>query len=91
MGIDMDKMRAKLSALQNKNDKKSVFWRPQDGEQTIRIVPTPDGDPFKEYWFHYNVGNNPGFLSPKKNFGQDDPLDNFVRTLFKEGLSLIHI
>lgn len=85
MGIDMDKMRAKLSALQNKNDKKSVFWRPQDGEQTIRIVPTPDGDPFKEYWFHYNVGNNPGFLSPKKNFGQDDPLDNFVRTLFKEG------
>ena len=85
MGIDMDKMRAKLSALQNKSDKKSVFWRPQDGEQTIRIVPTPDGDPFKEYWFHYNVGNNPGFLSPKKNFGQDDPLDNFVRSLFKEG------
>jgi hypothetical protein len=85
MGIDMDKMRAKLTALQQKSDKKSVFWRPQDGEQTIRIVPTADGDPFKEYWFHYNVGNNPGFLSPKKNFGEDDPLDTFVRSLFKEG------
>jgi hypothetical protein len=85
MGIDMAKMRAKLSALQQKNGKKSVFWRPQDGEQTIRIVPPSDGDPFKEFWFHYNVGNNPGFLSPKKNFGEDDPLDSFVRTLFKEG------
>ena len=85
MGIDMDKMRAKLTALQQKGERKSAFWRPQDGEQTIRIVPTADGDPFKEFWFHYNVGNNPGFLSPKKNFGEDDPLDTFVRSLFKEG------
>ncbi len=51
----------------------------------IRIIPTQDGDPFKDYWFHYNVGNNTGFLSPKKNFGEDDPLDQFVRQLFNEG------
>ena len=82
----MKKMKEKLNALQNRGQgSKNNFWRPQDGETTIRIVPTEDGDPFKEFWFHYNLGNNPGFLSPKKNFGEDDPLDSFVRSLFNEG------
>ena len=88
MGIDMSKMKAKREALQNRGNgggNKESFWRPQDGESTIRIVPTEDGDPFKDFWFHYNVGNNAGFMSPKKNFGEDDPLDSFVRSLFKEG------
>ena len=86
MGIDMTKMKAKYEALQNKgNGNRDLFWRPPDGESTIRIVPTADGDPFKEFWFHYNVGKNPGFLSPKRNFGDDCPLDNFVRQLYNEG------
>lgn len=87
MGIDLSKMKAKLSAVQNRGSgsKKSAFWRPEDGEQTIRIVPTADGDPFKEFFFHYNLGKNAGFLSPKKNFGEDDPLDTFIRQLFNEG------
>ena len=84
MGIDLAKMKEKLDALENKTGA-SVFWRPEDGEQTIRIVPTSDGDPFREYWFHYNLGKNPGFLSPKKNFGEDDPLNDFVRQLYKDG------
>ena len=86
MAIDLNKMKAKLDALENRGGgQKSVFWRPEDGEQTIRIVPTADGDPFKEYWFHYNLGKNAGFLSPKKNFGQDDPLNDFIRQLYNEG------
>ena len=85
MALDFEKMKAKRDALENRGNGKSVFWRPEDGEQTIRIVPTPDGDPFKEYWFHYNLGKNPGFLSPKKNFGEDDPLNDFIRQLYKDG------
>jgi hypothetical protein len=87
MAINMDKMRARKRELENRNKGNggAGFWRPQDGEQVIRIVPTKDGDPFKDYWFHYNVGNQPGFLSPKKNFGEDDKLDQFVRQLFNEG------
>jgi hypothetical protein len=84
MAIDMKRMRERQVALKNKGSA-SGFWRPQDGEQTIRIVPTQDGDPFKDYWFHYNVGDNPGFLSPKRNFGEDCPLDSFVRQLWQEG------
>ena len=85
MGIDLAKMKAKRDALENRGNGNSAFWRPEDGEQTIRLVPTSDGDPFKEYWFHYNLGKNPGFLSPKKNFGEEDPLNDFVRQLYNEG------
>ena len=85
MAINLDKMKQKLESLQNNGKGKSAFWRPQDGEQVIRILPTSDGDPFKEYWFHYNLGTNPGFLSPKKNFGEDCPLDSYVRELYRQG------
>ena len=85
MGIDLAKMKAKRDALENRGNGKSAFWRPEDGEQTIRLLPTSDGDPFKEFWFHYNLGKNPGFLSPKKNFGEDDPLNDFIRKLYNDG------
>jgi len=62
MGIDMTKMREKLTSLNSRDGSKSNFWRPQDGDTTIRVVPTSDGDPFKEYWFHYNVGEKGGFV-----------------------------
>jgi len=86
MAIDMEKMRERMTSLKNNgNSTSNKFWRPKDGEQTLRIVPPSDGDPFRDYWFHYNVGDTPGFLSPKKNFGEECPLDNFVRQLWKEG------
>ena len=52
MTLDLERMRAKLNSVTGKDKGKNDFWRPQDGEQTIRIVPTSDGDPFKDYWFH---------------------------------------
>ena len=55
MAIDMSKMRERLTQLQSKGSGgSSAFWRPSDGNQTIRIVTTRDGDPFKDYFFHYN-------------------------------------
>ena len=85
MAIDLTKMRAKLDALQNKDSGDKKFWRPQDGEQAIRIVPTEDGDPFREFFFHYNVGNNRGFMCPKRNFGDECPVCEFASQLWKEG------
>mgnify|MGYP001170914792 CR=1 FL=1 len=86
MAIDMEKMRARMTTLKNNgNGASNKFWRPPEGDSTIRIVAPSDGDPFRDYWFHYNVGEAPSFLSPKKNFGEDCPLDNFVRQLWKEG------
>ena len=47
MGINLDKMREKLSSLRGDGNSNDTFWRPEDGDHDIRIVPTPDGDPFK--------------------------------------------
>ena len=85
MGINLDKMREKLSSLRGDgNSSNDTFWRPEDGEQTIRIVPTSDGDPFKEMWFHYNVEKG-GFLCPKRNYSDDCPVCEFASQLWREG------
>ena len=86
MAIDMNKMRARMETLKNRGEKgANNFWKPEEGEQTIRLVSPADGDPFKDYWFHYDVGGASGFLSPKRNFGEDCPLDTYVRALWKDG------
>lgn len=82
MGINLQKMREKLNKVTGV-EKRSEFWRPNEGENNIRIVPTPDGDPFKDRYFHYNVGSS-GFLCPKKNFGDDCPVCNFANKLWNE-------
>ena len=72
MAINIDLMRQKLSTSKNNGKPQdNTKWRPNEGDQTVRIIPAVDGDPFKDYWFHYNLGKNNGFLSPKKNFGEN--------------------
>ena len=86
MGIDVKKMKAKLDALNNKSTgNKTNFFSPKEGNTyTVRVVPTPDGDPFKEYWFHYEVGKQGGFLCPKKNFGDTCAVCEFANKLYRE-------
>ena len=88
MGLDLNKMKAKLAALKgNGGGGTSVFWKPQEGEQTIRILPTADGDPFKDYHFHYmNInGKNHSVMCPKRNFGESCPICDFASNLWNEG------
>jgi len=85
MGINLDKIKQRKQALESKGGGNNNFWRPQDGDQSIRIVPTPDGDPFKDYFFHYNLGKTPGFLCPKKNFGDRCAVCDFAYKLYQEG------
>ena len=57
MALNIEAMRKNLEASKNGNKKSNdTKWKPEQGDQTIRILPTKDGDPFKEYHFHYNVG-----------------------------------
>ena len=87
MSIDMNKMRARMDALKSRGEKGSnnSFWKPEEGEQVIRLISPSTGDPFRDFWFHYDVGEASGFLSPKRNFGEDCPLDSYVRALWKDG------
>ena len=76
MAIDFDAIRRKLNTLSGANSKRRVMWRPPEGETvTVRIIgfTDNDGNPFKERWFYYNIGNNPGLLTPHQ-FGKPDPL-----------------
>ena len=90
MGINMELMRKKLTRLRNngKDDSStSVWFKPDEGDTTIRIVPANDGDPLKEMFFHYNVGNHKGgVLCPKRNFGERCPICDFASQLWREGV-----
>ena len=88
MAINIEAMRAKLNASKtgNKGQTNNTKWRPTQGDQTIRILPTEDGDPFKEFHFHYNVGKNPGIMCPKRNHGEDCPICDFASKLWKQGV-----
>lgn len=83
MAIDIEKMKEKLNVLKNKGNGAGKFWKPQEGTQTVRILPTEDGDPFKSFFFHYNVGSE-GFLCPKANFGETCPVCDFVSNLYRQ-------
>jgi hypothetical protein len=87
MAIDLDAIRNKLNQLSGNNSKRNVMWRPQEGEETtVRILSFPDNDgqPFKERWFYYNIGNNPGLLAPYQ-FGKNDPIQELITKLRDDG------
>ena len=87
--MDLSKISAKLEAFNNsgqqqqKTDYTTIFWKPQQGKQTVRIVPSAydPAFPFKELKFHYGVGKYP--MLALSNFGKQDPVEDFVNELKK--------
>ena len=87
MAIDFEAIRNKLNQLSGNNSRRNTMWRPVEGEETtVRILAFPDNDgqPFKERWFYYNIGSNPGLLAPYQ-FGQPDPIQDLINKLRDEG------
>ena len=87
MAIDFDAIRNKLNKLSGNNSRRDRMWRPQEGEEaTVRLLSFPDNDgqPFKERWFYYNIGNNPGLLAPYQ-FGKPDPIQELINKLRDDG------
>lgn len=89
MAINLEAMRAKLNASKTggkPTGKTSTMWKPKSGDQHVRILPTADGDPFREFHFHYNVGKNPGIYCNKRNGGGDCPICDFASKLWRDGV-----
>jgi hypothetical protein len=87
MAIDFDAIRRKLNKLSGTNSRQNTMWRPQEGEEhTVRLLSFPDNDgqPFKERWFYYNIGNNPGLLAPYQ-FSNADPIQELITKLRDDG------
>lgn len=87
--MDINAIKAKLDALNNngqdkeKTDYSKIFWKPELGKQTVRIVPSAydPAYPFKELKFHYGIGKYP--MIALSNFGKQDPVEEFVKELRK--------
>lgn len=87
--MDLNAIKNRLDALNNsgqqqeKTDYSTIFWKPELGKQTIRIVPSvyDPAFPFKELKFHYGVGKFP--ILALSNFGKQDPIEEFVKELRK--------
>ena len=87
MAIDFDAIRNKLNQLSGKNRRSNVMWKPQVGEDAnVRLISFQDneGQPFKELYFYYNIGNNPGLLAPYQ-FGNPDPIQELITKLRDDG------
>jgi hypothetical protein len=89
MGIDLKKMQSKLDNLMNPkkdNAGDGNNFKPQDGDQTIRVLPLEDGDPFKQFYVHYNLrGVKGGVLCPRRNYNEECPICELAFELWSEG------
>ena len=99
MAIDLKKMREKQHKQETKNTgaKTVNWWKPILNVDTIvRILPTEDGDPFKEFFTHYlkeNQTDDKGktkeittsVFCPKKNLGESCAICDLVSKLYKNG------
>ena len=91
--MDLDAIKQSLNALQansNNNgngERKQLFWKPEVGKQTIRIVPSKFNPkmPFTEMLFYYGIGTNvmPSRLNYSDEDGNQlkDPIVEFTKQL----------
>ncbi len=76
MPLDINALKSKLSTLKGNNRASTALWKPKEGKQVIRIVPsavTPD-NPFTEMYFYY--WGNRTIVSPL-SYGLPDPINDF--------------
>ncbi len=84
-GLDLEFVRNRLKQFKEASNKSKDTWKPENGEQVIRIVPrklTPR-NPFVELFFHYELAKRP-YLS-LKTFGEPDPVVLFCDSLRRTG------
>ena len=83
--MDLNAIKNRLSQLQTTTNRTSNLWKPQPGNQLVRIVPYKfnKDNPFIELYFHYDLGGK-NYLSPI-SFGRPDPIEEFAQKLKSTG------
>jgi len=83
--MDLNAIKKRLNQLQTSNTRTSNLWKPQPGQQLVRIVPYKHNmdNPFIELYFHYDLGGK-NYLSPI-SFGRPDPIEEFAQKLKSTG------
>ncbi len=85
MSINLDVIRQKLNALQSQQAGNKNIWKPEPGDNLIRIIPYQHNkeNPFVEIYFHYNIGKK-ALVSPF-TVGESDPIVEFSDKLKNTG------
>lgn len=83
--INLDRVKNKLSQLNNVNKRDKNLWKPDAGDQKIRVVPYKYDEefPFIELQWHYDLPG-PSLISPA-SFGDTDPILEFAQELQDAG------
>lgn len=84
MGLDLNKIKARLTAMNEKNSTRASLWKPKE-KAVVRIVPYlfNKENPFIELYFHYGM-NNKTYLSPS-SYGRPDPIVELATKLKRSG------
>ncbi len=91
--MDLDVIKQRLNALEksssnsNNGERRQLFWKPEIGKQTIRIVPSKFNPkmPFTEMLFYYGIGVN--VMPSRTNYVDEsgatlkDPIIEFTKQL----------
>ena len=90
--MDLDVIKQRLNALEktgnsNNGERRQLFWKPEIGKQTIRIVPSKFNPkmPFTEMLFYYGIGTN--VMPSRANYVDEngdslkDPIIEFTKQL----------
>lgn len=87
--MNIDQIKAKLAQMNKTTDQgerpdySKLFWKPEIGKHTIRIVPSAYNPeyPFTELKFHFGIAKYP--MLALSNFGEQDPIEAFIKELKK--------
>lgn len=79
----LDELNAQAQKSSGGNTGETIFWKPEPGQNLIRILPNPYNKdyPFSEFYFYYDLADKT-VISPK-SFGRPDPIVEFAQTLRK--------
>jgi hypothetical protein len=90
--MDLDVIKQRLNALEktgnsNNGERRQLFWKPEIGKQSIRIVPSKFNPkmPFTEMLFYYGIGVN--VMPSRSNYSDEDgnalkdPIIEFTKQL----------
>ena len=90
--MDLDVIKQRLNALEktgnsNNGERRQLFWKPEVGKQTIRVVPSKFNPkmPFTEMLFYYGIGTN--VMPSRTNYVDEsgetlkDPIIEFTKQL----------
>jgi len=88
--MDTSRLAKRLAALQEKSNGtgKNIWFKSTEDKQKVRQVPyphNPDGEPFVDVWFHYNIAGVRSLVCPKMTHGQPCPVCELADEIREQG------